>query len=95
MLKNFKSPYGLATKDDLLLLMDIVLGDAVDESGRPPTMEERVIAEQLRLDWKRRQEARWERNPQAAAKVERELADMIAQERAKKAGPESQMLETD
>lgn len=85
MLRNFKSPYGINIKDDLLTLMDIVLGVVTDQNGQPPTLEEREYAEQLRIDWNRRQEARWEHNPQAAARVERELADMIAQERAKKA----------
>lgn len=82
MLKNFKTPNGTPPKDDFLLLMDIGRGIAIGQNGQLPTEEERALACRLLIDWNRRHDELWERNPEAAAKVLREIAARIDQEKA-------------
>lgn len=82
MLKNFKTPNGTPPKDDFLLLIDIGSGIAIGQNGQLPTAEERDLAARLLIDWNRRHAELWERNPEEAAKVIREIGKRIEQEDA-------------
>lgn len=78
-LKHFgvKSP-----PEDPLLLMDIGSGRALSQNGQLPTPEERDLAAQLLIDWNRRYDELWERNPEEAAKNTREIGRRIELEEA-------------
>lgn len=82
MLKNFKTPNGTPPKDDFLLLIDIGRGIAIGQNGQLPTDEERDLAARLLIDWNRRHAELWERNPEEAAKIIREIGKRIEQEDA-------------
>lgn len=79
-LKHFgvKSP-----PEDPLLLMDIGSGRALSQNGQLPTMEERDLAARLLIDWNRRHDELWERNPEAAAKITREIGRRIEMEQSR------------
>lgn len=60
-----------------MLLLAIGSGEIMSQTGQLPTPEERDLAARLLIDWNRRHDELWERNPQAAAKITREIARKI------------------
>ena len=80
-LKHFgvKSP-----PEDPLLLMDIGSGHALSQNGQLPTPEERDLAARLLIDWNRRHDELWERNPEEAAKITREIGKRIDLEKSQR-----------
>lgn len=80
-LKHFgvKSP-----PEDPLLLMDIGSGRALSQNGQLPTPEERDLAAQLLIDWNRRYNELWERDPEEAAKITREIGRRIELEESQR-----------